>query len=59
MKTIFCDIDGTLCLHHEDIVRQHKEGLTLLPNTLEVLSEWEKKFTTTKLFRFFMKIRKH
>ena len=43
MKTIFCDIDGTLCLHHEDIVRQHKEGLTLLPNTLEVLKEWEKK----------------
>ena len=25
MKTIFCDIDGTLCVHHEDIVRQHSE----------------------------------
>ena len=43
MKTIFCDIDGTLCVHHEDIVRQHKEELLLLPETLDVLKEWEKK----------------
>lgn len=42
MKTIFCDIDGTLCVHHEDIVRQHSEDLILLPGTLEVLKEWEK-----------------
>ena len=43
MKTIFCDIDGTLCVHHEDIIKQHRDELTLLPETLEVLSEWEKK----------------
>ena len=43
MKTIFCDIDGTLCVHHEDIIRQHSEELQLLPETLEVLKEWEKK----------------
>ena len=43
MKTIFCDIDGTLCVHHEDIVRQHSEELQLLPGTLHVLKEWEKK----------------
>lgn len=42
MKTIFCDIDGTLCVHHEDIVRQHSEDLVLLPGTLEVLKEWER-----------------
>jgi len=42
MKTIFCDIDGTLCVHHEDIVRQHSEELQLLPETIEVLKEWEK-----------------
>ena len=41
MKTIFCDIDGTLCVHHEDIVRQHSEELQLLPETIEVLKEWE------------------
>ena len=43
MKTIFCDIDGTLCVHHEDIIRQHSEDLVLLPGTLEVLKAWEKK----------------
>jgi len=43
MKTIFCDIDGTLCKHHEDIVKQHSQELELLPDTLEVLKEWEKK----------------
>ena len=42
MKTIFCDIDGTLCVHHEDIVRQHSEELQLLPETIEVLKQWEK-----------------
>ena len=42
MKTIFCDIDGTLCVHHEDIVRQHSEDLQLLPETIEVLKQWEK-----------------
>ena len=43
MKTIFCDIDGTLCVHHEDIVRQHSEELQLLSETIEVLKEWERK----------------
>ena len=43
MKTIFCDIDGTLCVHHEDIVRQHSEELHLLSETIEVLKEWERK----------------
>jgi hydroxymethylpyrimidine pyrophosphatase-like HAD family hydrolase len=42
MKTIFCDIDGTLCIHHEDIVRQHSEELQLLPETIEVLKQWER-----------------
>ena len=42
MKTIFCDIDGTLCVHHEDIIKQHREELTLLPQTLDVLNEWER-----------------
>ena len=42
MKTIFCDIDGTLCVHHEDIIRQHREELSLLPETLDVLKEWER-----------------
>jgi len=42
MKTIFCDIDGTLCVHHEDIVKQHSMDLILLPGTLEVLKEWER-----------------
>ena len=37
MKTIFCDIDGTLCVHHEDIIKQHRDELTLLPETLDVL----------------------
>jgi len=43
MKTIFCDIDGTLCIHHEDIIRQHSEELVLLPDTIDVLKEWERK----------------
>ena len=43
MKTIFCDIDGTLCIHHEDIVRQHSEELILLPDTINVLKKWERK----------------
>ena len=43
MKTIFCDIDGTLCVHHEDIIKQHSHELILLPETLEVLKEWERK----------------
>ena len=43
MKTIFCDIDGTLCVHHEDIIKQHRDELTLLPETLDGLKEWEKK----------------
>ena len=42
MKTIFCDIDGTLCVHHEDIIRQHREELSLLPETLDVLKVWER-----------------
>ena len=42
MKTIFCDIDGTLCVHHEDIIKQHRDELTLLPQTLVVLKEWER-----------------
>lgn len=43
MKTIFCDIDGTLCVHHEDIIKQHSEELILLPETLEIFKEWERK----------------
>lgn len=43
MKTIFCDIDGTLCLHHEDIIKQHAQELVLLPETIEVFREWEKR----------------
>lgn len=43
MKTIFCDIDGTLCFHHGNISKQHNAELILLPETLEVFKEWEKK----------------
>ena len=35
MKTIFCDIDGTLCVHHEDIIKQHRDGNGIL-NTEDI-----------------------
>jgi phosphoglycolate phosphatase-like HAD superfamily hydrolase len=42
-KTIFCDIDGTLLLHHGDLHKQiHKEP-SLLEGALERLAEWDKK----------------
>ncbi len=45
MKTIFCDIDGTLLKHTGDISKQHKINgdVILLPGTLQKLKEWDKK----------------
>lgn len=40
-KTIFCDIDGCLILHTGKIEDQPAE-LTLLKDTLETLSKWDK-----------------
>lgn len=43
MKTIFCDIDGTLVQHKGDIVKQYTEDLELLDGTIKKLSEWDRK----------------
>lgn len=43
MKTIFCDIDGTLVRHKGVIVKQYIEDLELLEGTLEKLAEWDRK----------------
>lgn len=46
-KTIFCDIDGTLIRHSEDICSQHSPNSVpladcVLPNTLETIRQWVK-----------------
>jgi phosphoglycolate phosphatase-like HAD superfamily hydrolase len=43
MKTIFCDIDGTLVKHKGFIVKQYTEDLELLDGTVEKLAEWDRK----------------
>ena len=42
-KTIFLDIDGTLVRHLGGLEKQVTQHLSLLPGTLEKLSEWDKK----------------
>ena len=41
-KTIFCDIDGTLLHHHEDIVSNYQAESILLPGALANIKQWEK-----------------
>jgi hypothetical protein len=43
MKTIFCDIDGTLLLHHGDLNAQYTEKASILEGTVEKIKEWDKK----------------
>ena len=42
-KTVFCDIDGTLCEHGGDICVQHLRPLNVLPGVLEHLREWDRR----------------
>ena len=42
-KTIFCDIDGTLLYHHGDLHKQYTCEPALLKDTIEVMSEWDRK----------------
>jgi hydroxymethylpyrimidine pyrophosphatase-like HAD family hydrolase len=41
-NTIFCDLDGTLVVHHGDLIKQVKEPLVFLEGTLDKFKEWEK-----------------
>lgn len=43
MKTIFCDIDGTLLKHHGDVVKQFTNDTISLDGTIEKLIEWDRK----------------
>jgi len=43
MKTIFCDIDGTLLKHKGDILLHIKEEPELLDNVIETIKNWDKK----------------
>ena len=43
MKTILCDIDGTLFYHHGDLHKQLTEPPTLLSGVKEKLVEWDRK----------------
>lgn len=41
-KTIFCDIDGTLIHHCQDIVEQTRnQSAVLLPNTMDLMRKWD------------------
>jgi len=42
-KTIFCDIDGTLLVHHGNLSKQLVLDAELLPGTIEKLVEWDRK----------------
>ena len=42
MKTIFCDIDGTLLQHHGDAVKQLTNRPVILDGTIEKLIEWDR-----------------
>jgi len=43
-KTIFCDIDGTLCEHNVPSLTSNPDyKLKILPGTVEKLLEWDKK----------------
>lgn len=39
--TVFCDIDGVLIFHHQDMTKQHLAPAQLLPGALEQLKGWE------------------
>tara|TARA_Y100000296_G_C5175748_1_gene259933 strand:+ start:1325 stop:2128 length:804 start_codon:yes stop_codon:yes gene_type:complete len=43
MKTIFCDIDGTLLKHHGDLFLQITEYPELLDGVKDKLTEWDRK----------------
>ncbi len=43
IKTIFCDIDGTLIKHNNNINKQHTDKGELLDETLTKLKDWDKK----------------
>jgi len=43
MKTIFCDIDGTLLHHHGDLHKQISKEPILLKGAREKLIEWDRK----------------
>ncbi len=43
-KTIFCDIDGTLCVHENpSTISSPKHKIKLLPKTIEKLLDWNLK----------------
>lgn len=43
-KTIFCDIDGTLCEHNDPSLTSNPDyKLKILPSTIKKLLEWDKK----------------
>jgi mannose-6-phosphate isomerase len=41
-KTIFCDIDGTLVQHKQDIIKNIYEEPVILPNVIETIKLWDK-----------------
>lgn len=42
VKTIFCDIDGTLVEHKGDIIKNYQEPTNALPNVLDSIKQWDK-----------------
>lgn len=43
MKTIFCDIDGTLIEHKGNLTKQFRTQPVLLEGTIEKINEWDRK----------------
>ena len=41
-KTVICDIDGTLLMHHGDCHQQISKSPVLLEGTIEKLVEWDR-----------------
>jgi hydroxymethylpyrimidine pyrophosphatase-like HAD family hydrolase len=41
-KSIFCDIDGTILKHHNDISKNILENPTILENVIESFKQWDK-----------------
>jgi hydroxymethylpyrimidine pyrophosphatase-like HAD family hydrolase len=41
VKTVFCDIDGTLLKHHGNIFQNATAPPEVLPGTYESLQQWE------------------
>lgn len=42
MKTVFCDIDGTLLNHTGDIIKNNLEKPVVLPAVTDVLKQWDR-----------------